>query len=339
MLEQFHNLSSWREENIQIDPNEVYTMRLIDTTPNMFVVINPNPARIKISIGAIPTTDNYETLVDYNSMETFGRPSGTTYLYLLNDSSIPVNLKVFSVQKEFDPVILKNMRVSLENYKVETNTEISGVKDGVALPVTLDVNTYGFISAMNNYFKNLVSTNTYENYTNLKSLLDVLISFKDQRLPDMQSLLQTISDTIKNSSNPTLSNMKDFLQSLDGVVSEIDKDITALVNDSIVIRGSVLQMESYLQSIRTATESLNNNIVNYKVVSASRDGELTIENVEGIVLVKNDSEADVLTITITNTDGSNSTFTMLAGEEFKDLNIKASSITLNGVSRIIYKTA
>ena len=156
MLTQFHNLSSWREQNITIKPNEVFDVNFKDTTPNMFVIINPNPARIKGSIGAIPRVDNFEFMADYNSMETFGRPSGTQHLYLLNDSSINVNLKLFSINKDFDPVVLKNMRVSLEGYKIESNTEITGVVGGVELPVKLNTTQNKNISDMLTAFTNLI---------------------------------------------------------------------------------------------------------------------------------------------------------------------------------------
>lgn len=138
MLTQFKNLSSWREDNITIKARETYTLDFLDTNPNMFVVINPNLAILKVSIGSLPLANHYEFKVDYNTTETLGRPTGTTKLYILNDSDLTINVKVFSIHDDFNLQILKNMNVNLEDYTIETSTEVAGVKDGVELPVKID---------------------------------------------------------------------------------------------------------------------------------------------------------------------------------------------------------
>lgn len=143
-VEQFHNLSSWREDNLAIDPHEVGVLDLLDTSPNMFVIVNPNKALLKCAISTIPTAGNYEFKVEYNCSEVFGRPTATRKLYILNDSEVKANIKIFSVNKEFDPTVLKNMNVNLKDYVLQTDTMIRGYADGVSLPS--GKNMIGYVS-------------------------------------------------------------------------------------------------------------------------------------------------------------------------------------------------
>lgn len=134
MLKQFENLSSWREDNITVEPHETYRHYFSDTSPNMMIIVNPNSAVIKIGIGSVPTDKRYEFKVEYNTTEVVGRPIGTKYLYLYNDSSVKANLKVFSINKEFDISALKNMNVALSDLTIETSNIIGGFENGVSLP-------------------------------------------------------------------------------------------------------------------------------------------------------------------------------------------------------------
>ena len=211
----------------------------MDTAPNMFVIINPNPARIKGSIGAIPRVDNFEFMADYNSMETFGRPSGTQHLYLLNDSSIDVNLKIFSIFKDFDPVVLKNMRVSLENYKIEANTEITGVVDGVELPFRLNSTQYKTIGDILSTVNVLVNNKTIDGKTNLKNLVNVLTELKDKEtdLTGITTLLDTISSKLDNTGSGAVQKENvTFLNDTDFVTFTTSKALT-LHFDYIYVDG------------------------------------------------------------------------------------------------------
>ena len=139
-ISQFTNISSWRKNDITIAPHEVFTLNFnqTNTNPNIFVINNPNQATLKIGISSIPREDSYEFKVEYNTNETMGRPIGSKNIYILNDSSITVKVTVFSIEKEFDPAILKNMNISLEGYTIESSSEISGFKEGIVLPIQLD---------------------------------------------------------------------------------------------------------------------------------------------------------------------------------------------------------
>lgn len=150
-VEQFHNLSSWREDNLAIDPHEVGVLDLLDTSPNMFVVVNPNKTLLKCAISTIPTPDNYEFKVEYNCSEVFGRPTATRKLYILNDSEVKASIKIFSVNKEFDPTVLKNMNVNLKDYELQTDTMIRGFAEGVSLPS--GTNHIGAVSLTYDHFK------------------------------------------------------------------------------------------------------------------------------------------------------------------------------------------
>lgn len=134
MLSQFDNFSSWRRDELTIQPHEVATLDFIDTTPNVFTISNPNKAFLKVGIGSIPRSDSYEFKVEYNTTETLGRPFGSKKLYIYNDSSIEVKIGVFSIQKEFDPMILKNMNVTLDGYDIVVGTSIDSVAHGVTIP-------------------------------------------------------------------------------------------------------------------------------------------------------------------------------------------------------------
>lgn len=139
MLRQFDNLSSWRKDNITIKAQEMYTMTFLDNKPNQFYIVNSNKSVLKIGIGNLPTADKYEYKVEQNSAEVFGRPESTSKLYILNDSYVSINITVFSVNKEFDPAVLKNMNVVLNFDDFPTvDTKINGFAEGLKLPVEIE---------------------------------------------------------------------------------------------------------------------------------------------------------------------------------------------------------
>lgn len=147
-LRQFREYSTWRKHDIVIDPHEVYALNFTDSMPNIFVVNNPNTATLKIGISSIPRVDSYEFKVEYNTTETFGRPFGSAVIYILNDSSVPVKIGLFSIEKDFDPALLKNMNVSLAGYTLEASSTIDGIKEGVMLPVRIDTDTFEKINLL-----------------------------------------------------------------------------------------------------------------------------------------------------------------------------------------------
>ena len=168
-------LSSWRTQEVNLAPHELYDIGFTDTSPNIFVVNNPNEATLKFGISKIPTSEKYEYKIDYSSSDVFGRPTGSGHLYVLNDSSIPVSFTLFSIKKDFDPEILKgtNVRVELDN--AEMRTIIQGFGEGVKFPVD-NTEVLAQLSAIFNklevprlkgeatYYNNVTQVNQYCGY-------------------------------------------------------------------------------------------------------------------------------------------------------------------------------
>lgn len=206
MIRQFAEISSWRQHNLTIEPHEVFTLNFRDTIPNIFVVNNPNLATLKIGVTSIPREDSYEFKVEYNTTETVGRPIGTNNLYILNDSSIQVKIIVFSIEKDFEPSLLKNMNVSLEGYTIESNSEISGIKEGVSLPVLLSYDVMEKLQALIDKEPNITVENleviapptdltpVNADLVEIKTLLSVLNSLgKSSELSAMIAILNTVA--------------------------------------------------------------------------------------------------------------------------------------------------
>ena len=133
-LKQFSNLSSWREDNVAISAGEVKELDFTDTTPNTFVIQNGTNSTLKVAISKYPTKTNYEFKIGSNTSSPFGRPTATRKIYILNDSSSDVVVKVFSVFTNFDINILKDMNVVLDNAIVQSDGVIKGFESGVELP-------------------------------------------------------------------------------------------------------------------------------------------------------------------------------------------------------------
>lgn len=198
MLRQFNNISSWRKHDVTIKPHEVFTLNFRDTLPNIFVVNNPNLATLKIGISSIPREDSYEFKVEYNTTETLGRPIGTNNVYILNDSSVPVKIVIFSIEKEFDPALLKNMNVALDGYTIESSSEITGIRDGVLLPVELENEVSNSIKNMSTVLGGF-DTNTYpEILTKLQALIDkkVTMDGSNMTLNGVQTDLTPVTNSL-----------------------------------------------------------------------------------------------------------------------------------------------
>lgn len=133
-LQQFKNLSSWREHSISIAPKSVGELDFKDTFPNMFVIQNPNDCIVYIGISKTPTEDSYEFRVGNNSNDCFGRPTGTKKVMFYNSCEREIFLKVFSVYDVFNLLVLKNMSALIESATVVTDGIVKGFSDNTALP-------------------------------------------------------------------------------------------------------------------------------------------------------------------------------------------------------------
>lgn len=133
-ISQFKNLSSWREDSLTIKAGECKEVDFHDTAPNMFICQNANDVVLYISISKIPTVKNYEFLVGKNETKTFGRPTSTRKIYVLNAGSIDATIKIFSIFDRFDLNVLKDISMSLEGAEIITDGIIRGFESGISLP-------------------------------------------------------------------------------------------------------------------------------------------------------------------------------------------------------------
>lgn len=194
-LQQFVNLSTWREDRVSIEPGKVHVLTFIDTKPNMFYVINPNDVKLRISIGGIPTHERYEVKIDENSTGTHGRPTQTGYLYILNDGTKNAEVTVYSVAKEFDMNVLKNLSLQAENVTLETDGICRGFAGDVELPA--GNNILGKVGLTEEVLKSLANNeNQSETNTLLSHLYNMFCNGTDNA--DMTYNLMTLLGDFKN---------------------------------------------------------------------------------------------------------------------------------------------
>ena len=313
MLRQFPNISSWRERDVMIAPRETKTIDYLDTNPNQFVIINPNQAILKVGISNIPRPDNYERIIEYNTTETFGRPSGTSKLYILNDSDLHISIKVFSINEPFNIEILKNMNVNLSDYVIESNSEISGVKAGVVLPVRMDETNGEKFTDMQTALNDLVNPSPLAGTTNLYALLKVLESIRDKEMTlngdgitingvatDMTATNGKLGDI-----NQILNQIKTLHDTYYGTVAESTALVAGLLNAIIpLVLNTNTEYEPtpiYLNNSNAFehTATTENHIVHFSWLF--NDGGDTDVYINDTVV-----------------------FTMLDGENFSDMNFKLS---------------
>lgn len=263
-IEQFKNSSSWRKYDISINPHEVYHLNFNDTNPNIFVVNNPNLATLKLGVTSIPREENYEFRVEYNTTETLGRPIGTRVLYILNDSVIPVKLHIFSIEKEFDPVILKNMNVSLEGQVLESFTTLNGVKAGVTLPVTID----------NNY----------------RILLEEILESNNGNIDELKNVIKAIKENqaVINTENMIVNSVwtSDLINAVIGRIEDIRK---ILVKEAIKTRHD-LQFKSIEEESYIYTATSNNELFHFERIN-NDGGILRIRQNNKIICVLDNGES------------------------------------------------
>lgn len=305
MLRQFTNISSWRKHDITIESHEVYTLNFRDTLPNIFVVNNPNLATLKISASSIPRNDSYEFKIEYNTTETVGRPIGTNNLYILNDSSVKIKITVFSIEKEFDPAILKNMNVSLDGYTIESSSEISGVKAGVEIPVrnnNTDANIVNMSTVLNG-FDSVVYPAILEK---LQALIDkkVVMDGSNMTLNGVQTDLSTV--------HSNLSTLITKLGGLDKLVKPAD--ISDLISNTSLIKLYMTDIETTINKLNKYYTPENKGV--YLNGAESFEHSATINERIHFGWLFNDGEDFNITV------NGITVFTVLAGEQLSDFEIE-----------------
>ena len=123
----------WAHQEVRIAGNTLATIHFDSTKPNMFMLQNPNSTVIHVGISRIPTATNYEFKIEANSSATFGRPSQTDVVYLLNKGNTDVVVSLFSINDKFDMAILQSLNVDLSKSPVFDGI-INGFGVGTSLP-------------------------------------------------------------------------------------------------------------------------------------------------------------------------------------------------------------
>lgn len=273
MIKQFNDLSSWRKDEVTIEAHETCTINFRDTMPNVFIIQNANAATLKVGISNLPRSNAYEFSVEKNTTEVVGRPIGTNNLYILNDSSVKVKILVFSIEKEFDPQILKNMSVSIDAGTIETSSVISGFADGVTLPVTSPA-IVDAITALNAL---IVTSNN-----NQQDILSSLANFKGVH---MAALNQRVEANVKESTYTTKSNS--ILTKLDALIAGQTQDPTGTAYDATLSVGQkVFDLASKTTYWDLSTDGITMKKINFirciagtvKVYLNKQDGDSTWES-------------------------------------------------------------
>lgn len=212
-IQQFHNLSSWREQDIKLSSG-VNTIDFIDTQPNHFILVNNTQNELKISIGSIPTPLNFEFECDKVSTKTFGRPTATRQIYILNMESTEITVKLFSIFKsEFDVNIVKDTNVSIDSdLQVTTDGLVKGFQSGVSLPS--GNNTIGRVSLQDDVNESIsiiknASSQMDTNISNVKtkvaaieedssSMVDLLRQIEENttKVPGINGDAETMTDSL-----------------------------------------------------------------------------------------------------------------------------------------------
>lgn len=273
MIKQFNNLSSWRKDEVTIEQHETFTINFRDTMPNVFIIQNANAANLRVGISNLPRSNSYEFSIDKNTTEVVGRPIGTNNIYILNDSSVKVKVLVFSIEKEFDPQILKNMTVSIEGATIESSSIIGGFAEGVTLPVTApsildELTVMAALMTANN--------NTSE---------DILSSLANFKGVHMAELNQRVEALVKETTYTTKSNS--ILTKLDALIAGQTQDPTGTAYDATLSTGQkVLDLANKTTYWDLTTDNITIKKINFircisgivKVYINKIDGDSTWES-------------------------------------------------------------
>lgn len=246
-LKQFNNLSSWREDDMQIKGGEVGTLFFHDTKPNMFLIQNPNDTFLKISISKIPTAHNYEFLVQPNSTDTLGKPTGTAYLYILNTGTLDISVKIFSIFEKFDMNILKNVTIQADGATFVSDGLVKGFESGVQLPS--GTNTIGRV--------NIASES---------------IGFLNEHLQSIENKISEGTEKTSDLLNETITS-KNAIVSLSSFFSNNETNFTDLFNEAVeTITNNAVSIDG---DITIEGDSLLSETVENRVNYNSFSGRIT----------------------------------------------------------------
>lgn len=232
------NSSTWRVDDLTVQAGECEVLNFHQTQPNMYYIQNANKTILKVGISHMPTSENYEFMIGENQTETFGRPIGSMCIYILNDGTVPANVKVFSIEKDFDMSVLKNLTVKLDGAKVITDGIVKGFSSGASIP-----------SGTNLIGKVDLGTDTA---TTIFALNELLTS--------IDTTLDGTMTSIKNNQIGCTDNTRDILWQLDGRLSDNESRRQLLKeiadNSNSMISGNIISnVASASADLKTLAES------------------------------------------------------------------------------------
>lgn len=311
-LHQFTNLSTWREDKITVEPGKVYTLTFMDTRPNMFYIQNPNNVKLRVSIGSIPTHENYEFKIDENTTATLGRPIQTGYLYILNDGVEMASLTVYSIAKEFDMNVLKNLSLKADNVTLETDGIVRGFAGGVKLPS--GDNVLGKVGLTDDVLMLLSLASTGDTQ---QKIFTQLCHFNDKMLECFYDVSENELKTIQNQLN-TLGTKHD----------EVVRHINYISSDTSKLSDIYTKMAEASDSLKTLTgETIYGDIGtpiyinNESTETAISGGQSMGERVEyDFAYIFNDSSSTLNVLRRVNLSGSETILlTILPGEKLYNI--------------------
>lgn len=310
---------SWRYQQVTISGHAMKTINFMDTSPNMFMVQNPNSATIYVGITSAPTSSNYEWKIASNTSKTFGRPISTKELFLLNTSSVDITINLFSVLDKFDLSLLADMTVNIDDNiasEIKGDGIINGFGNGVSLPrgtnhlgsvsidnaltMSMDAETKSAITGTNDSFDKLIKGSEVSGLTNLFTICKHLNALMGDTNPTSLEELKEALTLVKNATQE----VRSAVNSLSTVVSggSVEPRFTMIYSDNKYEWNDGLYVE-HLFSDYTQTP-------NY------------------LILFSNDSD-QTLQITFGTNDGYTShQITLKAGESITDIPINFASIRI-----------
>ena len=149
----YNALSTWRCQNVKLKQG-VNQVDFLDTKPNMFLIQNPNPNKIRLGISRLPTAQNFEYSIGKNDTITAGQPLPVSQIYFFLDANIEIEIKVWSIYQPFDLGSVNTPTITLDNATIETDGIIKGFAPNVSIPH--GDNKIGSVEIENESFKPLV---------------------------------------------------------------------------------------------------------------------------------------------------------------------------------------
>lgn len=260
-LQQFGKTSSWREDNITVESGEVGVIDFIDTKPNMFIVQNANSVDLRVGIAKIPTTTNYEFAVEKNSVQTLGKPTSTSKLYILNIGQAHATVKVFSIYDEFDLNVLKEVKLDINGASVVTDGIVKGFRSDVELPT--GNNLLGRVSIENGSVS-LKSGNAVIGSVGLNSTAQNTVNaIAESSNTSAESVAELANLILKKGETTPANLLSDIISGLSGIT------VTGVEIDDTNIISKLTEVNAELEKFNALHDASKNAIVTTDVPTFS----------------------------------------------------------------------